>query len=136
MAKLKSPYLAVDGVVFHKDKVLLIKRSIEPFEGYWVLPGGHVEYGQKVEKALRREMKEELGIEVKIRKLIGVYSDPQRDPRYHMVSLAYLCQKVEGPIRLGREASRYKYFPLDKLPSKIGFDHRKIIDDFEQSLNG
>ena len=130
MKKPKTPILAVDGLFIEKGKVLMVKRNIYPFIGFWVLPGGHVDYGERVEQAIIREMKEELGISVKIKKLIGVYSDPKRDPRYHAVSVVYFCQRVKGKIKLDYEASEFKYFPLNSLPKKIGFDHRKIIKDF------
>ena len=77
MAKLKSPILTTDGVILKNRKILLVKRQIPPFIGYWVIPGGHVNYGERVEEALKRELKEELGIPVKIKKLFGVYSDPE-----------------------------------------------------------
>ena len=134
MVKLKSPILTVDGIILKGNKILLVKRAIEPFIGYWVIPGGHVDYGERVEEALKREMKEELGIPVKIKKLFGVYSDPKRDPRYHTVSVIYLCQRIKGKIRLDREASEFKYFFLNNLPSKIGFDHRQIIYDARRSF--
>lgn len=127
----KTPILAVDGLIFRPErKILLVQRAIPPFQDYWVLPGGHVEYGERVEKALRREMKEELGISIKSQKLIGVYSDPRRDPRGHTVSLVYLLLGVKGKIVLNFEASKFKYFSPEHLPKKIGFDHRKIIKDF------
>lgn len=128
----KSPILTVDGIILKGDKILLLKRTIYPFSGYWVLPGGHVEYGERVEKAIKREMKEELGIGVKIKKLVGIYSDPKRDPRYHTVSLVYLLNKEKGKIHPNQEASEFKFFPLNDLPQKIGFDHRKIINDFKE----
>lgn len=157
MPNPKTPILAVDGIILEKDsegiasrrsygagRILLTKRAIAPFKNYWCLPGGHVEYGEKVEKAILREMKEELGIPVKIKKLVGVYSDPKRDPRYHSVSVAYLLQELKPPhqkigsggkdkINLNYESSRFKYFPLGGLPQKIGFDHRKIINDFKRN---
>lgn len=139
MTKLKNPILMVDGIILKNKKILLVKRVIYPFSGYWVLPGGHVNYGERVEEALKREMKEELGITVKIKKLIGVYSDPRRDPRYHTVSVVYLCQPIRQAqsrkIRLSREASEFKYFSLNNLPRKIGFDHWKIINDLKNSIN-
>ena len=96
------------------------------------MPGGHIKYNEAAEKAIKREMKEELGVLVKIRKLVGVYSNPKRDPRYHTVSVVYFCQKTRGAIRLNQEASEFKYFSFKNLPKKIGFDHRKIINDFRK----
>jgi len=127
--KTRSPILTVDGVILKNDKILLVKRAIYPFIGFYELPGGHVEYGETVENAIKREMKEELGISVKIKKLIGVYSDPKRDPRYHTIAIVYLLKKGKGKIRLSKEASEFRYFSLKNLPQKIGFDHRKIIND-------
>lgn len=134
MLKLKSPLLAVDGAVLEKGKLLLVKRAIEPFRDYWVLPGGHVEYGETVEKAIKREMKEELGVNVKIEGLLGVYSDPKRDPRCHTVSVTFLLKKERGQIRLNGEASEFRFFKLDEVPSNIGFDHKKAISDIRKRL--
>ena len=128
--QLKSPILTVDGLLFEKGRILLIKRAIVPFRGCWVLPGGHVNYGETVEKAIRREMKEELGVSVSIRKCLGVYSNPKRDPRYHAVSVVFLLSKRKGEIKLNKEASDFMFFLPNRLPQKIGFDHRGIIRDF------
>jgi len=137
MKKLKTPILTVDGIIFENGKILLVKRAIYPFQGYWVLPGGHVDYKERVEEAVKREMKEELGVLVKIKRLFGVYSDPKRDPRYHTVSMVYLCQIIkegaEKGIKLNDEGSQFKFFSLNNLPEKIGFDHKKIINDFKKS---
>ncbi len=136
MKKLKIPFLTVDGVLVQNGKVLMVKRAHYPFIGSWVLPGGRVEYGESTEKAIKREMKEELGIPVKIKKLIGVYSEPwKRDPRGHTVSVAYSIKRIRGKIHLDREASEFKFFPLNKLPKKVGFDHRRIISDFKKAKN-
>jgi len=132
MKKPKGPILVVDGVILDNGKVLLVKRIIPPFIGFWVLPGGHVEYGEKTEEAVKREMKEELGVSVKIKSLFGVYSDPKRDPRYHAASVVYLLEKGKGKIRLNSEASEFEYFSLKKLPSKVGFDHRRILNDLKK----
>lgn len=110
----------------------MVKRNIYPFLGYWVLPGGHVDYGEKVEDAIKREMKEELGVMVRIKKLIGVYSHPKRDPRYHTVTIAFFLERTRGREKIDHEASEYKFFSFGKLPQKIGFDHRKIINDLRE----
>lgn len=118
--------VAVDCVVLNGDRVLLLKRAHEPFNGYWVLPGGHVERNETVEGAAVREMKEELGIDVEVEKLVGVFSDPDRDPR-GLISVAFIVRPKSTDIRLNREASEYKWFPPDALPENIGFDHAKIL---------
>jgi len=118
----------VDGVVVDEErKVLLSKRDDEPFKGYWHIPGGVVRYKERVEEAVERVMEEEVGIRVKIRGLIGVYSDFKRDPRGHYVTVAFLLEKVGGKERGGRQSEGVKYFK--KLPKKMGFDARQIAED-------
>lgn len=134
MSEYKVPRLTVDGLLVENGELLLVKRNIKPFKGHWVLPGGHVDYGEKVEDALRREMKEELAISVEIKKLLGVYSDPKRDPRGHRITIAFLIERIRGEIKLDFEASDYKFFSLNRLPQKIGFDHREIINDLKKTL--
>lgn len=132
MTEHKIPRLTVDGLLVEKGKILLVRRNIEPFKGSWVLPGGHVEFGETVEDALRREIAEELGVSVKVKRLVGVYSSLGRDPRGHTVTLAYLIEREGGEITIDREASEFKFFPLKRLPIEIGFDHLVIISDLKK----
>lgn len=121
--------LTVDGVILYRGGVVLIKRKHEPFKDFYALPGGFVEYGETVEEALKREMKEETGLDVRILKLVGVYSDPGRDPRGHTVSVAFLCIG-EGELKAGDDAKEVHVVPIDeveKLP--LAFDHAKILRD-------
>jgi len=124
----KKPSLTVDGAIINNRKILLIKRKNNPFKNKWALPGGFVEYGERVEDAVVRETKEETGLDTKIKKLIGVYSDPERDPRGHTVSVVYLLGIINGDIKSGDDASDIKFFNLEKLPD-LSFDHNKIIND-------
>lgn len=129
--KYKPPFLAVDAVILNnKDEILLMKRKIEPFKNLWGIPGGHVEYGERVEQAVLREVKEETGLKCKVVKLLGVYSDPRRDPRYHTVSVAYLLKIVSGKLHNSFESNEQKFFPLNKIPKKLGFDHTEILQDY------
>ena len=85
-----TPALTTDCVLFRPDgQTLLIRRKNDPFAGGYALPGGFVEIGETVEAACRREVLEETGLEVGDLTLVGVYSDPQRDPRGHTASVAY-----------------------------------------------
>jgi len=121
--------LTVDGVIIYNNGLVLIKRKNEPFKDYFALPGGFVEYGETVEEALKREMKEETGLDVRILRMVGVYSDPNRDPRGHTVSVAFLCLG-EGELKAGDDAKEVHVIPIEeaeKLP--LAFDHAKILRD-------
>ncbi|KAA0004284.1 MAG: NUDIX hydrolase [Thermoplasmata archaeon] len=128
---MKRPSITVDGVIIKNGKILLIKRRNEPFKGRWALPGGFVEYGETVEKAVLREVKEETGMDAKIKKLVGVYSDPARDPRGHTISIVFLLEG-EGDAIAGDDAIEAKFFDLNELPP-LAFDHEKIIKDAIQT---
>ncbi len=137
MFEPKTPYLAVDGVVrlWEGERfkgIVLIERRYEPL-GY-ALPGGFVEVGETVEKAVLREVKEETGLDAQIVKLLGVYSEPNRDPRFHVVSVVFVLDAY-GETRGGDDAKKAVVFPLEDLPfDKIVFDHAKILKDFLRCL--
>ena len=98
MALPKTPLLTTDCVICDQDgRVLLIRRKNEPFKGAYALPGGFVDIGETVEAACRREVLEEAGLTVGELQLVGVYSDPGRDPRGHTVSIAYLARLPRAP---------------------------------------
>ncbi|MCD6372801.1 MAG: NUDIX hydrolase [Thermococcus sp.] len=121
--------LTVDGVILYNNGLVLIKRKNEPFKDHYALPGGFVEYGETVEEALKREMKEETGLDVRILGLLGVYSDPNRDPRGHTVSVAFLCFG-EGELRAGDDAREVHVFPIEEaLRLPLAFDHERILRD-------
>ncbi len=121
--------LTADTVILYQGGVVLIKRRHEPFKDHWALPGGFVEYGETVEQAALREAKEETGLDIKLLKLVGVYSDPGRDPRGHTVTAAFLAEG-HGKLRGGDDASEARVFPLDELKDvKLAFDHRRIVED-------
>lgn len=124
----KSPKLTVDGIVLKDGKILLIKRKNQPFEGKWALPGGFVEYGERTEDATVREVLEETGLKTKINHLVGVYSDPNRDPRGHTVSIVYVLDICNGELKSGDDACDAEFFDLKNLPD-LSFDHEGIIKD-------
>jgi len=124
----KYSKVTIDAVIIRDGKILLVKRNKNPFKNRWALPGGFVEYGEKVENAVIREVLEETGLKVEIKKLFGVYSDPNRDPRGHTVTIVYLMNVVGGKLESGDDACDAKFFELEKLP-ELAFDHDKIIND-------
>jgi len=128
MSHYRSPKLTVDGVLLEENKILLIQRKHDPFKGSWALPGGFVDYGETTEHALIREMEEETGLIVKISDLVGVYSDPTRDPRGHTVSIVYLVERIRGTPCGGDDAVMAQFFNHNSLPV-LAFDHYQIIND-------
>jgi 8-oxo-dGTP diphosphatase len=127
--KPETPWLAADAVVFdEKGGVLLVRRKYPPFQGEFALPGGFVETGETTEAAALRELMEETGIEGSTPRLIGVYSDPARDERHHVVSIAYLVQAKSYVVHAGDDAAD-AHFVANWQQEKLAFDHRKIISD-------
>lgn len=133
MALPNTPHLTVDCVIRdHRGRILLIRRKNEPFKGAYALPGGFVDIGETVEAACRREVFEETGLEVSELHLIGVYSDPRRDPRGHTVSVAYMVLLPDGPEpRAGSDAATAEWVE-DWQDRQLAFDHNRIIADAEK----
>ena len=127
MAGPETPKLMVDVVIPSDRGVVLIRRGTEPFVGQWALPGGFVELGETVEAAAAREAAEETGLAVEVARLIGVYSEPERDPRGHNVSVAFLVRALGGELAAATDASEVSV--LDPSSVELAFDHRRIIDD-------
>lgn len=128
MSRPAGPALTVDCVVFDEaGRLLLIERGHASFEGQYALPGGFVDAGETVEAAALRELKEETGLEGRLISLIGVYSDPARDPRGHSVSVAFLIE-TQGSPRAGDDASSVA-FVADWRTQRLAFDHNQIVRD-------
>lgn len=127
---MKTPVVAVDMIIEKDDKIVLLLRDKEPFRGMIVVPGGKVEYGETVEEAAIRESKEETGLKVKLKDILGVYSDPKRDPRWHSVSVAFVEEIVSGKLK-GSYEGEPKWYSMDEIDfDKMGFDHGKILKDY------
>jgi 8-oxo-dGTP diphosphatase len=125
----RNPSLAVDCVVFDPaGRLLLIRRKNPPFQGQYALPGGYVDYGESTEHAAARELSEETGLVAASFALVGVYSDPQRDPRGHVVSIAYRIETAGHDPHAGDDAAAAAFVAgwehLD-----LAFDHRSIVAD-------
>lgn len=123
----RTPFLTVDAVIRTPAGIVLIRRRYPPYG--WALPGGFVEVGETVEEAVRREVREEVGLELEGLWLVGVYSHPGRDPRFHTVSVVFGAFS-SGVPKGGDDALLSRAFREDDLPPDIVFDHHHIITDF------
>ena len=131
MSKPNTPALTADAIILYKeDNIILIRRGHPPFKGEYALPGGFVDVGETIESACIREAKEETNLDVKIIELIGVFSDPNRDPRGHTVSIAYLCEpkNYKNKPKAMDDAKAVDIIPINKISSlSLAFDHKKIL---------
>lgn len=125
---IKSPALTVDVVIAMDGKIVMIRRKNEPFKGMWALPGGFVDYGERVEDTARREAREETGLDVELIGLLGVYSDPNRDPRGHTVSVVYIAKPAGGELKAADDAAAVKLIGPDEN-SQLAFDHAAVVRD-------
>lgn len=138
----QSIKVSVDAVVFGYDQeqdisILLIKRKFEPFQKFWALPGGLVKDEESLEEAVRRELKEEAGIDVNYLEQLYSFGKPDRDPRNRVVSVAYfgLVRPADYQLSAETDAEDVAWFSIKKLP-RLAFDHKIILDMAIKRLRG
>ncbi len=131
----RNPVPTVDALIHIPGRgVVFVKRLNEPHG--WALPGGFVDYGESAEKAAVREAKEETGLTVELTGLLGVYSDPARDPRQHTMSVVYIAQALDpDELAAGDDAKDVGVFPVGRWPSPLCFDHERIVNDYAMLLH-
>ena len=127
MSEHKNPFPTVDIIIEVEGGIVLIERKNPPHG--WAIPGGFVDYGETVEAAAVREAREETGLVVKLTGLLGVYSDPSRDPRSHTISTVFVASATGRPVA-DDDAANAGVFTEDTLPGDIAFDHREILRDY------
>lgn len=127
----RHPWVTVDGLVAQDGKLVAVIRRHPPFQGMPALPGGFVELGETLETAVVREVREETGLETRIVRLVGVYSDPSRDPRGHTVTAAYALERTGGELRAASDAKAIVLLDPERLPA-MAFDHAQIVADWRK----
>jgi ADP-ribose pyrophosphatase YjhB (NUDIX family) len=124
----RNPFPTVDIIIeMEGDGIVLIKRKNPPFG--WALPGGFVDYGESLESASMREAEEETSLKVELLYQLGAYSDPERDPRHHTISVVFVA-KATGTPKASDDAKDIAVFHADSIPEKMAFDHKKILQDY------
>ena len=139
MTKYKIPSLTTDIFIFDDEfNFILIKRKNDPYKDCWALPGGFVEYGERVETAAIREAKEETSIDVELKDLVNVYSNPDRDPRGHTITIEFTAKGDFTSRKADSDASDINIFSPEELGDiNLAFDHEQIIKDcLNKAKNG
>jgi len=127
MSKFRNPLPTVDIIIEVEGGIVLIERKNPPHG--WAIPGGFIDYGETVETAAVREAKEETGLDVTLTRLLGVYSDPARDPRHHTISTVFVAEARGRPVA-DDDAAEAGVFTRRTLPENIVFDHSEILEDY------
>jgi len=127
----KLPRLTVDAWIRDRSgRLLLVRRGRPPFQGRWGLPGGFCEWKETTEDCCAREAKEETGLDVKVGRLLGVYSRPDRDPRGHNVTVLYAARPLRGRPKGGDDAAEARWFTRRELSGlSFAFDHGQIVNE-------
>lgn len=125
----RNPTPTVDILIELPGGIVLIERANPPHG--WAIPGGFVDEGETVEHAAIREAKEETGLDVTLTALLGVYSDPRRDPRQHTMSTVFLAT-AEGSLQAGDDAHNAMLLAPDAELPALAFDHKLILEDYRR----
>ena len=129
--RYRNPFPTVDFVIqIERGGIILIKRKNPPYG--WALPGGFVDYGESLEEAALREAKEETSLDVELLAQLGAYSDPERDPRQHTITVVFAAKAKGRPIA-SDDAAEIGVFGPDTMPDKLAFDHRRILKDYYEN---
>ena len=132
----KNPIPTVDAIIQRESEILLIRRKKDPFKEMLALPGGFVNENEKVEDAIVREVREETTLEIKLLDILGVYSDPKRDPRKHIMTTVFIGEVEEDKNTkavAADDASAIAWLNLESIDNhSFAFDHRRIIHDYKK----
>lgn len=128
---IHTPHIAADIVIELVDRpgrpILLIERKHPPYG--WAIPGGFMEVGERLEQTAIREAAEETSLVVTLKALLGLYSAPKRDPRFHTVTAVYVAE-ARGEPKAADDAKNLRIVAIDALPDQLAFDHDLVLKDY------
>lgn len=133
MERHRNPVPTVDIILEEAGKLLMVRRRSEPFRGRLALPGGYINEGETAEAAAVREAKEETNVSIQPQAILGVYSDPDRDPRTHTLTTVFVGEIVSGLAKAGDDAASLEWIGPDRAKVEgdaFAFDHARIILDY------
>jgi 8-oxo-dGTP diphosphatase len=131
--KQSNPIPVVDVIIEEDSMILFARRKKEPFKGHLGFPGGFVNLGETIEEAAKREVKEETSLDIELIGILGVYSDPKRDPRGHIMSTVFIGHsltndKSKYKAAAQDDASEIQWIDLSEVDNKaLAFDHKSIL---------
>ncbi len=130
MPEHRNPVPTVDIIIEVRAPergIVLIERKNPPFG--WALPGGFVDYGETLEQAAVREAREETSLDIELVRQFHAYSDPNRDPRGHTITMVFIAT-AEGTPRAHDDARAVAVLRPEEVRVLLAFDHRRILDDY------
>ncbi|PIZ95257.1 MAG: DNA mismatch repair protein MutT [Candidatus Magasanikbacteria bacterium CG_4_10_14_0_2_um_filter_33_14] len=120
----------VDVIITNENgQILLIRRGVEPYKDYWILPGGRIKQERPQEAAIRK-IYEEIVVKIKLDRVYGAYTSLGKDPRGARINIVYIAHIVEGKPQKTINASDMKWLNKNEIPNNIGFHHKNILDDY------
>ena len=121
------------ALVVSQAQVLLARRGVEPFKGFWDIPGGFLEAGEEPETGVKRELREETGLEIQLIDLLGLYTDTNGAGNYYTLNIYYLAEAPNGTPQATDDVAELRWFPLDQLPDAFAFEHQyRLMEDLKQ----
>ena len=131
MGTITTPHIAADIIIELVDRpgrpILLIERRHPPYG--WAIPGGFMEVGERLERTAIREAAEETSLAVTLKALLGLYSDPDRDPRFHVVTAVFVAEAQGTPVAAD-DAKNIGIVQMEDLPTRLAFDHDRVLADY------
>ena len=135
--KYPHPSVTTDCVIFGFDgeklQVLLVERGIDPYKGCWAFPGGFIKMDESCEEGALRELEEETGLTGAYIEQFHTFSNPSRDPRERVITVAYYALVRIQNVRAGDDAAKAEWFALDKVP-QLAFDHDCVLQKALKAL--